>query len=204
MRLKILSRPTGTIDGVSLHHFDVGGVYELRSQIACVFIAEGWAEFVTEDDDSAVLHPPPPEVANIEPLVLVVDDEPEMRRLTESLLTEHGYHVIVAAHGKDAILRLREQVPDLIVLDLNMPVMDGWQFRTEQRYLADKKCAAIPVLLLTAEEDAAVHAQTLHAVGVITKPFDPDDLLDAVSAAIGSQASAPDGIRSMRPRRRNP
>jgi two-component system chemotaxis response regulator CheY len=204
MRLKILSRPTGTIDGVSLDYFHVGGVYELRSQIACVFIVEGWADLVTEGDDSTVLHPPPPEVANIEPLVLVVDDEPEVRRLTESLLTEHGYHVIVASHGKDAILRLREQVPDLIVLDLNMPVMDGWQFRTEQRYLPDKKCAAIPVLLLTAEEDAAVHAQTLQAVGVIAKPFDPDDLLDAVSAAIGSQASAPDGIRSMRPRRRNP
>lgn len=63
----------------------------------------------------------------------------------------------------------------------------------------DKVCAAVPVLLLTAEDDAVTHAETLRAVGVITKPFDPDDLLDAVSAAIGSHGSAPDGIRSTRP-----
>jgi DNA-binding response OmpR family regulator len=88
------------------------------------------------------------------------------------------------------------------VLDLNMPVMDGWQFRTEQRYLTDKTLAAVPVLLLTGVDNAATHADTLRAVGVIKKPFDPDDLLDAVSAAIGSQISAPDGIRSTRPWKR--
>jgi CheY-like chemotaxis protein len=109
----------------------------------------------------------------------------------------------VAGHGSDAIHRLRETCPDLIVLDLNMPVMDGWQFRTEQRYLTDKKRAAVPVLLMTGIDDAAAQAEALQAVGVITKPFDPDDLLDAVSAAIGSQISAPDGIRSTRPWTRN-
>ena len=110
-------------------------------------------------------------------------------------MTEHGYHVIAAAHGKDAMVRLRESCPDLIVLDLNMPVMDGWQFRAEQRYLTDKKQAAVPVLLMTGETDAATHGEILRAVGVIKKPFDPDDLLDAVSAAIGPRRSAPDGIR---------
>jgi CheY-like chemotaxis protein len=202
MRLRILTAPTGSVDGVSLDKFRIGAVYDLGTQVACVFLAEGWAEVVSEDGTPVFVRPPPPEVANIEPLVLVVDDEPELRRLTESVLTEHGYHVIVAAHGKDAIVRLRESCPDLIVLDLNMPVMDGWQFRAEQRYLRDKRQAAVPVLLMTGETDAATHAETLRAVGVIKKPFDPDDLLDAVSAAMGSQHSAPDGIRSMRPWKR--
>jgi hypothetical protein len=80
MRLKILTRPTGTIDGVSLDHFMVGGVYELGTQVACVSIAEGWAELVTVDDDDGLVHPPPSKVADIEPLVLVVEDDPALRR----------------------------------------------------------------------------------------------------------------------------
>jgi CheY-like chemotaxis protein len=199
MRLRILIRPTGTIDGVSLKHLIVGGVYDLGTQIACVFLAEGWAEVVADDDGGVLVRPPPGEVSNIEPLVLVVDDEPELRRLAESLLTAHGYHVVVASHGRDAIHKLRERCPDLIVLDLNMPIMDGWQFRAEQRYLTDRKRAAVPVLLMTAVDDAATQAATLQAVGVVTKPFNPDDLLDAVSAAIGSQRLVSDGIRPARP-----
>src|SRR5438874_10733056 len=116
-----------------------------------------------------------------------------MRRFTESLLTAHGYHVIVAVHGRDAIQRLRERCPDLIVLDLNMPVMDGWTFRTEQRDLADRKRAAVPVLLMTGEDNAALFADTLQAAGVVKKPFDPVALLNAISAAIHSPRSAAHG-----------
>jgi CheY-like chemotaxis protein len=202
MRLKILTRPTGTIDGVSLDHFMVGGVYELGTQVACVLIAEGWAELVTVDDEDGLVHPPPSKIADIEPLVLVVEDDPALRRLTASLLAAYGYHVIVAGHGKDAIHRLREQCPDLILLDLNMPVMNGWQFRSEQRFLADRKRAAVPVLLMTGEDDAASQAAKLRAVGVIKKPFDPDDLLDAVSAAMGRGGTGLDGISSPRPWKR--
>jgi len=128
MRLRILVHPTGTIDGVALDQFRVGCIYELGTQIACVFLAERWAESVRNDETATFVRPPPAAVAHIDPLLLVVDDDPEMRRMTEVLLTAHGYHVIVAAHGGDAIQRLREQCPDLIVLDLNMPVMDGWDF----------------------------------------------------------------------------
>ena len=202
MRLRILKRPTGTIDGVSLDHFRVDAVYDVLSPIASVFIVEGWAEVVIDNDVSVSVRPPAPEIAAIKPVVLVVDDDPELRRLTEDVLTSHGYQVALARHGRDAMHRLREQCPDLIVLDLNMPVMNGWQFRTEQRYLSDEKRAAVPVLLMTGVDDPAVHADTLRAVGVIKKPFDRDDLLDAVSAVIGSQRSRPDDIRSTRPWRR--
>jgi CheY-like chemotaxis protein len=197
MRLKILIRPTGDIDGISLDYFRIGHVYEVSTHLACVFLVEGWGELVA--DDGVVVFPPD-EVAKIAPIVLVVDDDPDVRHLTESLLIAHGYQVILAAHGRDAIERLLDRCPDLIVLDLNMPVMDGWGFRAEQRYLPDPIRAAAPVLVMSAEDDAETQAGRLQAVGVIRKPFDPDDLLDAVSAAIGSQRSAPDGIRSVRPR----
>ena len=191
MRLRILTRPTDSMDGV-LDHLRVGEVYELGTQVACVFLAEQWAEPAMEDE-VVVVQSPTAAISNIEPLVLVVDDDPDIRRLTESLLTNHGYHVILAAHGQDAIQRLRHRCPDLIVLDLNMPIMDGWTFRTEQRDLADQKRAAVPVLLMTGEENAAAFADTLQAVGVIKKPFDPAELLTAISAAIHSPRSAPHG-----------
>jgi CheY-like chemotaxis protein len=186
MRLRILPRPIGTVAGVILDDVRVGSVYELRNDIARVLLAEGWAEIPSLDDEGVAERPPPREISSSGPVVLVVDDEPAVQRLTRMLLTAHGYHVIVAGHGGEAIQQLREQRPDLIVLDLDMPVMDGGQFRSEQRYLTDRKLAAVPVLLMTGEDDAAIHADRLRAVGVIRKPFDPDDLLNAVSAAIGS------------------
>jgi len=200
MRLKILIPPSGSIDGIALDRFHVGEVYELGTHIGCVFLAEGWAELVT--DDGTVVFAPSAAVAAIVPLVLLVDDDPDLRRLTETLLSEHGYHVIVAADGRDAIQRLREQCPDLIVLDLNMPVMNGREFRAEQRYRTDTQRARVPVLVMSAEDDAETTAEDLRAVGVVKKPFDPEDLLVAVSSAIGTQTSAPDGIRSIRPRAR--
>ena len=116
--------------------------------------------------------------------------------MTEALLTAHGYDVVVAADGRDGIQRLRAQCADLIVLDLNMPVMDGWQFRTEQRFLTETRRASVPVLLMTGVDAAVNEALKLHAVGVVKKPIDPDDLLEAVSAAVRSPGSGPDGTGS--------
>jgi len=185
MRLRIRTRPIGSISGVVFGDFLVGSVYEFGEQTARVFLAEGWAEIVLGDHQPASERPPPGASPNLAPVVLVVDDEPAVQHLASSLLTAHGYQVIVAGHGREAIHKLREQCPDLIVLDLDMPVMDGWQFRKAQRYLPDRKLAEVPVLLMTGEDDAATHAAELRAVGVVKKPFDPDDLLNAVSSAIG-------------------
>jgi CheY-like chemotaxis protein len=117
-------------------------------------------------------------------LVLVVDDDADVRELTATVLSCNGYKVIQAQHGHDAIERLSHDTPDLIVLDLNMPVMDGWQFRAEQQRLTNRRLAAIPVLLVTAAEGAADHAATLKAVGLIEKPFDPESLLVTIEAAL--------------------
>src|SRR6266581_133635 len=102
---------------------------------------------------------------------LLGESDHERRRLHQAPPVLHATAllldstVILAAHGQDAIQRLRHRCPDLIVLDLNMPVMDGWTFRTEQRDLADQKRAAVPVLLMTGEENASAFAETLQAVG---------------------------------------
>jgi CheY-like chemotaxis protein len=113
-------------------------------------------------------------------VLLVVDDDADVRTFLDRLLTSRGYAVVSAPHGKDALDRLREHAPDLVLLDLNMPVMDGWHFLAEQRHLANPALTSVPVLLVTAAEGVARAATTLHTAGVIAKPFDPDRLLDAI------------------------
>jgi CheY-like chemotaxis protein len=186
MRLRMTRKPVGRIDGVALDQFHVGEVYELGTQVACVFLAEGWAEVA----DTQEIVRPPPEDIRVRGVVLVVDDDPSLRALAKTLLTCQGYHVVVAEHGEDGIRRLRECCPDVIVLDLNMPVMDGWQFRAEQQRLSDERLAAIPVVLLTAADHVAQHAATLKARAFIPKPFDPIELMDAIDAAVPHRTSA--------------
>jgi hypothetical protein len=97
MRLRIIKSPTRPIAGVSLDRFRVGRTYDVRRQVACVALAEGWAEIMADGFDASATVGPPPfnEVASIKGLVLVVDDETFVRRLIAELLTAHGYHVVV-------------------------------------------------------------------------------------------------------------
>lgn len=178
MRLRICRQPAGTIDGVRLDHFRPGLTYDIGLQLANHFLTEGWGEPVDERSGS---HRPRNRVAA---LVLVVDDETDLRQLAADVLSCHGYDVVQAGHGQEAIVRLCEHIPDLVVLDLNMPVMNGWQFRAEQLRLPDGHLTAIPVLLLTGEDRPDEHVATLRAVGLIKKPFDPDELLHAIQAAL--------------------
>jgi CheY-like chemotaxis protein len=117
-------------------------------------------------------------------VVLVVDDDPQVQHMAERLLTSDGYNVVTAPNGKDGLARLLEVWPDVIVLDLDMPVMDGWQFRAEQQRLANERLAAIPVILVTAEDHAVHHAARLRAVGVLKKPFDTERLLHVIRGAL--------------------
>ena len=109
-------------------------------------------------------------------LVLLVDDDPDARSLAAHVLELGGYGVVEAQNGRDAIDRLVKYAPDVVVLDLNMPVMDGWEFRAEQLRLQDGRLSHIPVLLATGDERATTVAAKLKAAGVIKKPFDPQGL----------------------------
>ncbi len=100
-----------------------------------------------------------------------------MRQLLQEYLTEQGYHVLTATDGQNALYTARHQQPDLILLDLMMPVMDGRQFRAAQR--ADPSLAGIPVVVITAGGDRG--PQTEMAVqGWLGKPVELDTLLDSV------------------------
>jgi len=182
MRLRICRRLQGSIDGVAIDHFQIGLIYEIGTQVASVLLAEGWAEPVGAADSTLTTPRPPPKRASA--MVLVVDDESDLRQLVAELLSWHGYDVVLAQHGREALERLCEHCPDLVLLDLNMPVMDGWQFRAEQRRLLEPDLVNIPVLILSGADSADQHAATLDAVGAIEKPFDPGRLRNAGRMAL--------------------
>jgi len=182
MRLRICRRLQGSIDGVALDQFQIDLIYEIGTQVASVLLAEGWAKPVGAADSTLTIPRPPPKKATA--VVLVVDDESDLRQLVAELLLSDGYNVVLAQHGREALERLGEHRPDLVLLDLNMPVMDGWGFRAAQARLVESHLVNIPVLILTGADGALEHAATLNAVGLIEKPFHPDQLLDAVRTAL--------------------
>jgi two-component system OmpR family response regulator len=107
-----------------------------------------------------------------------------VRHLVATVLRDGGYEVLQARHGREAIAQLCEHRPDLIILDLNMPVMNGWQFCAERQRLADGRLSAIPVLLLSGLAAAQSHVFPLRAAGLVQKPFEPDELLNAAHKAL--------------------
>ena len=110
------------------------------------------------------------------PFVLVVDDEPDLRELVALTLADEGYDVGVARHGREALDRIAERWPDLVLLDMMMPVMDG-------RALCDALRAngGLPrVIVMTAADRVAQCARDVGAVGWLAKPFDIDELVAAI------------------------
>lgn len=119
------------------------------------------------------------------PCVLIVEDDPDIREFMALIvpLVMPGYSVLTAANGLDALQQLRVFKPDLVLLDLHMPVMNGWEFRMRQ--LADPECASIPVVVLTAYYDPQKVTAEL-GIPCVPKPIDVDEMLRAVSRATGS------------------
>jgi CheY-like chemotaxis protein len=112
------------------------------------------------------------------PHILVVDDDPDILATIEHILRVEGYQVVSARNGQEALALLDSVRPNLIILDLMMPVMDGWEFRTRLR---DHPAAPTPVLVVSADRDIHRKASALEADAYIAKPFDIDDFLRAVN-----------------------
>lgn len=108
--------------------------------------------------------------------VLIVDDEPDIRATVSAMLEIEGYAVAEAANGADALHRVEEQAPDVILLDMRMPVLDGWGFAAELR----RRGHRIPIVVMTAARDAAHWAAEIAASAYVAKPFGFDDLISAV------------------------
>ncbi len=126
--------------------------------------------------------------------ILVVDDEEEIRRVVGRALASRDYAVETAANGEEALAAVRTFDPDLVVLDLNMPVMDGLTFSRELRTWSQ-----VPVLVLSVREDEAdkVAALDLGADDYLTKPFGVDELMARVRALLrrASAQGAPPALR---------
>jgi two-component system, chemotaxis family, chemotaxis protein CheY len=106
--------------------------------------------------------------------ILVVEDDDGIRDLVDLVLSTAGYEVLTAPNGAAALQLVGQVHPDLVLLDMRMPVMDGWEFA--RRYRARPEPHA-PILVLTAARDAAARAAEIHANGYLGKPFDMEELL---------------------------
>ena len=114
--------------------------------------------------------------------MLVVDDEPMVRETLGRMLVDEGYVVDLAVDGESALERVHDVRPDLILLDLMMPGMNGRQFLQALR--SEPDYAAVPVLLMTAVHGLSVNLATLGATEVLEKPFNVDELLNKVALAV--------------------
>ncbi|HET7521634.1 MAG TPA: response regulator [Candidatus Limnocylindria bacterium] len=108
--------------------------------------------------------------------VLVVDDDPAIRNAVRDLLEEQGIPVETATDGQDAMAKVTQRRPRLVLLDMRMPVMDGWGFAAALREAG----IAAPVVVMTAAADARRWAEEIGAIGVVPKPFGIDELIGAV------------------------
>lgn len=109
--------------------------------------------------------------------VLLVDDDPELRALVTLILEDAGHRVRSAGDGREALEAVERGLPDLILLDMRMPVMNGWEFAAAFHERWDKRR---PIVVLTAAENPRARAAEIDAEGWLGKPFAADELLDAV------------------------
>src|SRR5206468_9982391 len=125
--------------------------------------------------------------------ILAVDDERHIVRLVEVNLQRAGYEVVTAYDGREALEKVKSEKPDLVVLDVMMPYMDG--FEVLKHLKADPSTAEIPVIMLTAKaQDADVFRGWQSGVDCyLTKPFNPMELLTFVKRIFDSQAQTAGG-----------
>jgi DNA-binding response OmpR family regulator len=114
-------------------------------------------------------------------LILVVDDDPDIRELVKQLLDRRGFDVMVARDGQEALKLFFDRRPDLVVLDVQMPVLDGWKTLERIRELSD-----VPVVMLTARASELEKTRGLRggADDYVTKPFGRQELLARVDALL--------------------
>ena len=120
-------------------------------------------------------------------LVLIVDDYDEGREICAEYLAFHGYEIAEARDGEEALAKARELLPDLILLDLALPKVDGWE--VARRLRSDESTADLLILALTAHalDDLRQRALDVGCNGVVTKPVIPKDLARQVREALDSR-----------------
>ncbi len=141
------------------------------------------------DGLSAVQAPVIDEV-RVRPLVMVVDDSITMRKVTSRVLERHEYEVSTAKDGVDAVEKLHERVPDLMLLDIEMPRMDGYELATHMK--ADPRLRDVPIIMITSRSGDK-HRQRAFDIGVdryLGKPYQEAELLVQISEVLEQRAGA--------------
>ncbi len=130
--------------------------------------------------------------------ILVVDDEEPIRGFLALALVLEGYAVVEAPDGAAALARVHEAPPCLILLDMRMPVMDGWEFARRYRALPGPHAPIVCLTAAAAEADAAVRGAQIRATASLSKPFDLDDLLAVVGRHVPPPGRPPDALEEQR------
>jgi CheY-like chemotaxis protein len=116
--------------------------------------------------------------------ILVVDDDRSIREIIAETLELEGYPVVQAPNGAEALQRIGEQLPSLILLDMRMPVLDGWGVARAVK----ERGITVPIVVLTAASNAAAWAKEIDADGFLAKPFQDTALLSIVERFAGPPA----------------
>ena len=121
--------------------------------------------------------------------ILIVDDERDIVKALMIRLRSNGYDVVIAYDGAQGIFMANKEVPDLVILDIRMPVGDG--FSVAEKLKQSDRTNQIPIIFLTGspERNAEERAMGLGARFYIKKPYDPEELIDAVKRALETKAS---------------
>jgi two-component system response regulator VicR len=123
-------------------------------------------------------------------VVVCIEDEPEMIDLVKLILGRKGFELVGAVGGREGLETVRQLKPDLVLLDLMMPDMDGWE--VYQKMKTDEDLKEIPVIVVTAKAQSIDKVLGLHIAKVedyVTKPFGPQELLQAVNKVLGLNES---------------
>ena len=122
--------------------------------------------------------------------VLLVDDYPDAREMYSEYLSYSGFEVIEAANGMEALQKAVDTAPDIILMDLSLPVMDGWE--ATRRLKADQRTAGIPVVALTGHALAGISegAKKAGCDSFVTKPCLPEDLVKEIRRILDQPATA--------------
>lgn len=121
--------------------------------------------------------------------LVYVEDEPEMIDLVRLILARRGFEVVGANGGREGLDTIRRELPDLVLLDLMMPDMDGWD--VYQQMKADESTREIPVVVVTAKAQSIDKVLGLHIAKVddyISKPFSPQELVESIEKVFARRA----------------
>jgi len=122
--------------------------------------------------------------------IICIEDEPEMIDLIKLILRREDFKFVGAVGGQDGLEKVRELKPDLVLLDLMMPEVDGWEVYRQMK--SDDELSNIPVVVVTAKAQSIDKVLGLHIAKVdkyITKPFSPQELLECVNEILGARSS---------------